>query len=262
VAHEPEHTRPGEVVPAPVSPAAVADPLALLAEADLQPVGYLANASNSTFYCEVDGAHSGVAAVYKPQAGERPLWDFPSGTLCRREVAAYVVSRALGWDLVPPTVLRNGPLGLGSVQLFVPHDPRRHYFVLVDDERYHRELALFVLYDLLVNNTDRKGSHVLLGEADGRLHGIDHGVTFHVQPKLRTVIWDLGGRKVDASARSDAARVAEELNTDGAPLTIQLCELLTAAEVAVTAQRAEALTRLRSLPRVPTDRRPYPWPPL
>lgn len=258
----PDHPEPGEVVPAPVTPVAPADPLALLRQADLQPVGYLANASNSTFYCEVDGPDSGVAAVYKPQAGERPLWDFPSGTLCRREVAAYVVSSAVGWDLVPPTVLRDGPMGLGSVQLFIPHDPRRHYFVLVEQERYHRELALFVLFDLLVNNTDRKGSHVLLGEADGRLHGIDHGVTFHTQPKLRTVIWDLGGRRVEAPIRADLARIAEELATDGGSLTTQLCELLSAREVAATTQRAEALIRLKSLPRVPSDRRPYPWPPL
>lgn len=235
---------------------------ALLETGELVPIGYLANASNSTFYCEVGGADSGVAAVYKPRAGERPLWDFPSGTLCQREVAARVVSEALGWHLVPPTILRDGPMGVGSVQLFVPHDPREHYFELVEDARYHPELALIVLFDLLVNNTDRKGSHVLLGEQDGRLHGIDHGVTFHPQPKLRTVIWELGGRRVDDGPRRDLARVAEALATTGGPLTAELCELLSAREVAITAARAEALTTIRALPKLPRDRRPYPWPPL
>jgi uncharacterized repeat protein (TIGR03843 family) len=144
----------------------------------------------------------------------------------------------------------------------VPHDPRQHYFELVEDERYHPELALFVLFDLLVNNTDRKGSHVLLGEEDGRLHGIDHGVTFHAQPKLRTVIWDLEGRKVEEETRRDFARLADLLNTTGGELHAQLCDLLSTREVAATAARAEALTRIRALPRVPGDRRPYPWPPL
>lgn len=261
---DPEATRaaPGEVVPAPVVPEAAEDPETLLREADLEPVGYLANASNSTLYCEVGGTDSGVAAVYKPLAGERPLWDFPSGTLCRREVAARVVSEFLGWRLVPPTILREGPMGLGSVQLFVPHDPRLHYFVLVEQERYHDELALMVLFDLLVNNTDRKGSHVLLGESDGRLHGIDHGVTFHPQPKLRTVIWDLGGRRVEEGARADLRRLAEAVGTAGNPLRAELCELLSEREVRVTGDRAEALTTLKVLPKVPEDRRPYPWPPL
>jgi uncharacterized repeat protein (TIGR03843 family) len=259
---QPRRPAPGEVVPAPVVPEHDPDRIRMLAEAELEPVGYLANASNSTFYCEVGGAHSGVAAVYKPQAGERPLWDFPTGTLCRREVAAYVVSRALGWNLVPPTVLRAGPLGVGSAQLFVPHDPREHYFVLVEDERYHPELALMVLLDLLINNTDRKGSHVILGEEDGRLHGIDHGVTFHPQAKLRTVIWDLGGRPVTAAARRDIAGLAEALSTANGELNAELCELLSAREVAMTAARAEALTAIRTLPNPPVDRRPYPWPPL
>ncbi len=237
-------------------------PMTMLAEAELGLVGYLAGASNSTFYCEVGGSDSGVAAVYKPRAGEQPLWDFPGGTLCRREVAAYVVSQALGWNLVPPTVLRDGPMGVGSAQLFVPHDPRQHYFVLVEEERYHPELALMVLLDLLINNTDRKGSHVLLGDEDGRLHGIDHGVTFHPQAKLRTVIWDLGGRRVEPAVREDLRRVAEALSTTNGELTAQLCDLLSSREVAVTAARAEALTRIKALPTAPMDRRPYPWPPL
>jgi len=259
---EPDHAPPGEVVPAAITPEHAEDPESLLASAELVPVGYLANASNSTLYCEVGGADSGVAAVYKPLAGERPLWDFPSGTLGRREVAARVVSEFLGWSLVPPTMLRDGPLGEGSVQLFVPHDPRLHYFVLVEERRYHPELALMVLFDLLINNTDRKGSHVLLGEEDGRLHGIDHGVTFHPQPKLRTVIWDLGGRRVEAGARADLTRLAEALGSDGSAVRAELCELLSEREVDVTGARGEALCTIKALPKVPEDHRPYPWPPL
>ncbi len=234
----------------------------LLRTAELVPIGYLRSASNHTLYCEVGGPDSGVAAVYKPRAGERPLWDFPSGTLCRREVAADVVSRFLGWDLVPPTVLRDGPLGLGSVQLFVPHDPSQHYFTLVEDEAHHPALARMALFDMVTNNTDRKGGHVLLADADGRLWGIDHGVTFHVQPKLRTVIWDLGGTPVDPAWSDDLCRLAAAVGTAGDPLTAQLADLLSAEELALLAVRAERFATLRTLPTIPEDRRPYPWPPI
>jgi uncharacterized repeat protein (TIGR03843 family) len=238
------------------------DGLELLREGEVAPLGYLSGASNATLYCELGGSDSGVAGVYKPEAGERPLWDFPGGTLCRREVAAYVVSRALGWDLVPPTILREGPMGLGSLQLFIRHDPRLHYFVLIEQERHHPEIARMVLFDLVVNNTDRKGGHVLLGEEDGRIWGIDHGVTFHPQPKLRTVMWDLGGRPVTDADRADLMRLAETLHTDGDPLCAELGELLTPREIAVTAARVERVARMKALPDLPQDRRPYPWPPV
>jgi Phosphatidylinositol 3- and 4-kinase len=226
----------------------------------LTPIGFLTGASNHTLYCEVDGPDSGVAAVYKPRAGERPLWDFPDGTLCRREVAADALSRALGWDLVPPTVLRDGPLGEGSVQLFVPHDPQAHYFTLVEDDRWHAELARMALFDLLCNNTDRKGGHVLAAD-DGRLYAIDHGVTFHVDPKLRTVIWDLGGYALPRAWRDDVDRVADDLEGGGA-LAAELAGLLAPDEVAVLARRARRVAALRTLPDVPEERRSYPWPPI
>jgi len=235
-----------------------------LADAELEPVGYLEGASNSTMLCRLgpDATDAdGPFAVYKPQVGERPLWDFPDGSLCRREVAARVVSEALGWGLVPPTVLREGFAGIGSCQLFVPHDPREHYFVLVEDPAHHQQLARMAVFDLLVNNTDRKGSHVLLGD-DGRLWGIDHGVCFHAQPKLRTVIWDLGGWPISDEWRADLARVAQALDTDGSRLATELCELLSPVEVAVTGRRARALSRATALPRIAESRRPYPWPPL
>ncbi len=249
----------------------------LLADAELRPLGYLEGASNSTMLCRLGPAAGAAAsshgpvdaatddegpfAVYKPEVGERPLWDFPSGTLCRREVAARVVSDALGWDVVPPTVLRDGFAGIGSVQLFVPHDPREHYFVLISDAVHHEQLARMAVFDLLVNNADRKGSHVLLDD-DGHLWGIDHGVCFHPQPKLRTVIWELGGWPVADAWRADLARVAEGAATRGSPLATKLCELLSPQEVALTARRAEALVRARRLPAVEESRRPYPWPPL
>jgi uncharacterized repeat protein (TIGR03843 family) len=234
--------------------------LMALREADLRMVGYLSNASNHTLYCDL--GDTGMAAVYKPRAGERPLWDFPSGTLCQREVAAYVVSEALGWGLVPPTLLRAGPAGDGSVQLFIPHDPRRHYFALVEERRHHPALARIALFDLLINNTDRKGSHVLLGEADERLYGIDHGLTFHPQPKLRTVIWELGGTRIASGWRSDLEHLARILIDDTHPVTGQLCELLSAQEVAILGSRAARLQTLEALPGLPDDRRSYPWPPL
>lgn len=234
-----------------------------LADGELSPLGLLTNASNSTLLCRLGPSRDGgtVHAVYKPRRGERPLWDFPIGTLCQREVAAHVVSRFLGWDLVPPTVLRDGPYGPGSVQLFVPHDPREHYFVLVEDETHDEALARVALFDLLVNNADRKGSHVLLGAADGRIHGIDHGLTFHVQPKLRTVIWEFAGRPISAEEHADLRRLAEAMTTAG-PLSADLCDLLNPAEVDVLAARAAVLAETPALPDIDEDRRPYPWPPL
>ena len=239
----------------------LSDVVDLLTSAELTARGFLANASNHTLLVRVGDAGSGLHAVYKPVQGERPLWDFPSGTLCRREVAAYVVSRFLGWDLVPPTVLRDGPFGTGSVQQFVPHDPERHYFVLADDHRFAWSLTRMAFFDLLINNADRKGSHVLLDKGTGELLGIDHGVTFHAQPKLRTVIWDFGDTEVDESWRTAVGRLADELDAGGR-ITDELTALLTIEEVAALTERARALRRLRRLPLVPGDRRPYPWPPL
>ena len=234
----------------------------LLAVAPLTPLGYLANASNATLLCRVGDEADQTAAVYKPAAGERPLWDFPAGSLCRREVAAYLVSEALGWGVVPPTVLRDGPAGEGSAQLFVAHDPRLHYFVLIDDEGHHAALARLAAFDLLINNADRKGSHVLLGEGDARLYGIDHGVTFHPQPKLRTVIWELGGRPLERSWRADMARLGDILHSPDDPLVRRLCSLLSGREIAATAARAQALAATAALPVLDEERRPYPWPPL
>lgn len=156
----------------------------------------------------------------------------------------------------------DGPLGEGSVQLFVPHDPDLHYFALVDDPAWRRDLARMATFDLLVNNADRKASHVLLSTRDRRLYGIDHGVAFHAHAKLRTVIWDLEDAPIDGAWRADLSRLAAALNDPGGALTAELCDLLSAQEVRRLALRAGALERTPTLPTIDEHRRPYPWPPL
>lgn len=232
-----------------------------LANGELSCRGFLANASNHTLLAQVGPRAWGLHAIYKPRRGERPLWDFPPGTLCQRETAAWVVSDFLGWDIVPETVLRDGPLGEGSVQLFIPHNPGLHYFTLVEDGRHHRDLARMAILDLLINNADRKASHVLLGD-DGRLYGVDHGVCFHIQTKLRTVIWDLGPAAIDPAWKADLARLAAALADSAHALHAALCILLSEPELEVLARRAEVIQRLDTLPDIAEGRRPYPWPPL
>lgn len=238
-----------------------ADAITALAETELALRGFLAGASNHTLLVQVGPAEAGLHGVYKPRSGERPLWDFPPGSLCQREVAAYLVSAFLGWDLVPPTVLRDGPLGVGSVQLFLDHDPRTHYFTLIEDKQHRPALVRLALFDLLVNNADRKGGHVLWSDHDDRLFAIDHGLTFHAQPKLRTVVWDLGGARVPAPWRADLARLEDALR-GGASVAEELTSLLTPQELALLERRARLLSVTDTLPDVSPDRRPYPWPPL
>lgn len=232
-----------------------------LASGELSCRGFLANASNHTLLAQVGPCAWGLYAIYKPRRGERELWDFPPGTLCQRETAAWVVSDFLGWDIVPPTVLRGGPLGDGSVQLFIPHNPGRHYFTLVEDDRHHRDLARMAVFDLLVNNADRKASHVLLSD-DGRLYGVDHGICFHIQAKLRTVIWDLGPAVIEETWKVDLARLSCALVDPAHDLQGALCNLLSEPELDVLARRAKAIQRLDTLPDIAEGHRPYPWPPL
>lgn len=230
-----------------------------LREAELTVLGVLTGASNHTLLVQMDGEER--FAVYKPQRGERPLWDFPAGTLYQREVAAFEVSRFLGWDLVPPTVVRDGPFGVGSVQQFVLHDPQQHYFTLVEDTRTHARLTQMATFDLLVNNADRKGGHVLRLVERGGLVGIDHGLTFHIQPKLRTVIWDLGGSAITQEWRDDVRRLSTAL-ADGSAELACLRELLSGSEIAALRRRAQRLALSETLPDIAPDRRPYPWPPV
>jgi uncharacterized repeat protein (TIGR03843 family) len=165
-------------------------------------------------------------AIYKPRRGERPLWDFPDGTLCQREVAAFLVSEVLGWHMVPPTVLRDGPHGVGSAQLYVEHDPEQNYFTF--PAKYRDQLMRIALFDHLVNNADRKGGHCLL-DASGQIWAIDHGICFHTQPKLRTVIWDFAGESIPPALLKSLQNLCHRINQ--AEVCRVLGTLLSRAEI-------------------------------
>ncbi len=238
-------------------PLGAGEALEILSEGRLEAIGLMPGASNYTFLAEACRGDQAVLTIYKPQAGEAPLWDFPDGTLCRREVAAYTVSTALGWPLVPPTVLRDGPHGPGSVQLFVDADPDQHFFTL----RATR-LADFLpvaAFDVVVNNADRKAGHCLRDSA-GRIWLVDHGVCFHTVPKLRTVIWEFAGEPVPGPLRDELRGLAGDLRRQG-PLRDTMRALLDDDEVEATARRAERLAQAGRFPRPGSDR-PFPWPPI
>lgn len=230
--------------------------LDLLSQGEVEVLGLLPYSSNYTFLTKVGSGEGAVHAVYKPRRGERPLWDFPQGSLAAREVAAFVVSDASGWDLVPATVLRaDAPLGEGSLQLFVHHDPDRHFFVMQDEKRY--DFRVFAAFDAVINNADRKGGHVI-EDADGRLWAVDHGVTFHVEPKLRTVIWDYAEQELGAAARGGLEKLSESFERDDG-LTSPLEGLLAADEIEATRWRIGSLLEMGRFP-VPETDRPLPWP--
>jgi uncharacterized repeat protein (TIGR03843 family) len=193
-----------------------------------------------------------LQAVYKPGSGEQSLWDFPGG-LYRREVAAYALSGSLGWGLVPPTVERtDGPFGPGSLQLFVAADYEQHYFTLFDEGHYEETLRAMCTFDVVANNADRKSGHVLLGEG-GVLWGIDHGLCFHRQHKLRTVIWDFAGEEVPADLLDDLGRLASALPDE-------LTRWLDQAEQDAVVERIDRLAATGTFPEPTGDRPPYPWP--
>jgi hypothetical protein len=229
----------------------------VLSAGALEVLGLLPNASNGTFLARVTLGTETELAVYKPRAGEAPLWDFPDGTLGAREVAAYLVAGSLGWPDVPATLLRDGPHGIGSVQRFVRFDPEEHYFTLAD--RFPDEFRRIALFDLVVNNADRKAGHCLLG-VDGRIHVVDHGVCFSPQPKLRTVIWDLAGEEIPSPLRRDLDRLADEVRAGA--LRAELAPLLDEEELEALADRADATARSDRYPDPDPDRRPFPWPPI
>lgn len=200
-------------------------------------------------------------AVYKPQAGERPLWDFVDGTLWKREVAACVVDRALGLEMVPTTVGRDDlEHGVGALQRFVPHDPDAHYFALREDPALRAQLRRMVVLDMLLDNADRKAGHVLLEEVGGdrRIRLIDHGVCFHVTPHLRTVAWDYAGEPLRDDERELGARLAVLIEQDH-PAVAALDGLLSTQEVERLVERARLVARTASFP-TPTHERAYPWP--
>jgi uncharacterized repeat protein (TIGR03843 family) len=214
--------------------------------------GRLPWSSNATLLVEAELDGATALGVYKPERGERPLWDFPSG-LFRRELAAWYLSEALGWGLVPLTVGREeAPYGEGSVQLFIQADFEQHYFTLREDERHHDRLRHICAFDLVANNADRKSGHCLLGE-DGRIYAIDNGLCFHVEPKLRTVIWEFADEPLPPPLLEDLRRLA------AGPVPPAVAELIDADEGRALLKRARALVKIG---RFPTDTvgRGYPWP--
>jgi len=229
----------------------VADALRVLAEGEIELLGRMPWSSNATFLVTLtlDGAQ--MNGVYKPHRGERPLWDFPAG-LYQREVAAYELSKALGWPNIPETVVRaDAPFGVGSLQRFVDADFDQQYFTLVEAERYHPALEAMATFDLVVNNADRKGGHCLL-DGDDNIWGIDHGLCFNVAPKLRTVMWDFCGQEIPSPLLDDLRRLA--LDPPGA-----LGALLNEAERDAISRRAQQVATAGVFPD-PGDGWPYPWP--
>jgi uncharacterized repeat protein (TIGR03843 family) len=228
----------------------------VLRRGDADVLGRMPWSSNATFLVNLALDKDELLAIYKPQRGERPLWDFPRGTLCHREVASFEVSRALGWDLIPDTVLRDGPAGIGMMQRFVEHDPDEHYFTLLaDHDAVFRRMAAL---DVVINNTDRKGGHCLRALDDGHIFGIDHGLSFHVQWKLRTVIWDFAGDPIPPDICTDLRRLID--NVCGGSLGGQLREILDRFELDALRARTEHLLATGVYPEADRDYHSYPWP--
>ncbi len=208
-------------------------------------------------------ALSEVRAVYKPRRGERPLWDFTQGTLCQRERAAFLVSHTLGWHLIPPTVLRDGEHGIGSVQLFIPHDPEAHYFTFEGQPLFSDALQKTVLLDTIINNADRKAGHVLIEEQDetDQLWLIDHGISFHTEHKLRTVIWEFAGEQIPSELLADLETFSDKLATNDSGIRSELQQLLSQTELeALQTRIRQVLIRRKFIS--PGPGRHYPWPPV
>ncbi|WP_454790677.1 SCO1664 family protein [Mycolicibacterium lutetiense] len=259
----------------------------VLADGELTVIGRIRSASNATFLCEANLGARQVHCVYKPIRGEAPLWDFPDGTLAGRELAAYLVSAALGWNVVPHTIIRDGPAGPGMLQLWVdqPGDqvgdepdsgpdlvdllPAGHLppgflpilqaydyagdevtLVHADDPRLFR----MAVFDVLINNADRKGGHILAG-LDGAVYGVDHGVSLHVEDKLRTVLWGWAGKPVDDETLADVAALRDGFGG----VAEQLCAHITDAEIAALRSRIVGLLNNPVMP-TPDRHRPIPWP--
>ncbi|RMB86645.1 SCO1664 family protein [Streptomyces shenzhenensis] len=273
---------PERIPPRSVTPADA--PAELLARGELKVRGRIRDASNAALFCTIAYDGQEASCVYKPAAGERPLWDFPDGTLAEREVAAYEVSEATGWGLVPPTVLRDGPHGEGMCQLWIEAAPDAELLALVDaeepepgwkaiglaevgegrtallvhadDERLRRLAVL----DAVINNADRKGGH-LLPTADGRLYGIDHGVTFNAENKLRTLLWGWAGEPLTPEAVDVLEGLRDGLG-DGGALAGRLAGLITEAELAATRARVETLLTSGTHPEPGGEWPAIPWPPV
>ena len=232
----------------------VPDVLSLLAEGELEVVGLMADASTYTFAATVVRGEQRALAIYKPREGETPLWDFPDGTLYARELAAFLVSEALGFSFVPPTVVREGPHGIGSVQLYIDAEADEHSFTL--QQARPDDFRRVAAFDLVVNNADRKSGHCMLERGTGRIWVVDHGVCFHVEEKLRTVIWDFAGEPLPEDVRAGLRALLDTFDA------LPLADLLEPDEVEAVRMRAGALLETGRFPEPPLDRRAYPWPPV
>ncbi len=225
---------------------------AIITNGEIELIGRMPWSSNATFLAEASLDGESTRVIYKPHIGERPLWDFPDG-LWKREVAAFELSHALGWEVVPFTVSRDdAPHGTGSVQRFIDADFEQHYFTMLEDEDTHDQLQRMAVFDFVCNNTDRKGGHCLI-DADGHIWGIDNGLSFHAEFKLRTVIWDFGGEDIADNLLADLQTLVDA----GIPPTV--AALLGTFEQDAVLARARALVREGVLPIDESGHR-YPWP--
>jgi hypothetical protein len=224
--------------------------------------------SNYTYLVDVEHLHTSLQAVYKPTRGVRPLWDFPPPTLARRETAAWLVSEALGWELVPVTVYRkDGPMGPGSLQFYIDHDPEYHYFNYTEEDR--QRLRPAALFDLLLNNADRKGSHILIDPGQ-HMWLIDHGLCFHTEEKLRTVIWDFAGEAIPENLNHGLRKLLHQLkppdpsepDQPASEFLSSLHRYIHHAEIAALARRTERLLASGCFSNPDPNRRQYPWPPV
>ena len=238
----------------------VAQCLVALQEGEISLQGQFMYGSNYTFFVDVAYDSEKIKAVYKPMRGEQMLWDFPARSLAGREVAAWLISEQLGWQFVPPTVLRKrkAPLGSGSVQLFIEHDPDLHYFTF--DHALKQRLQPIALFDLVANNADRKGGHLLV-DPEGKLWAIDHGLCFHAEDKLRTVIWDFAGEPIPGVLLNDLEIFVDQL-ADGHEFAQTMAQLLKPFEIKAMIRRVRDLLESGKFPQVPQDRRAFPWPPV
>ncbi|MGE3540044.1 MAG: SCO1664 family protein [Candidatus Tectimicrobiota bacterium] len=247
---------PGPFFRATLQTHSTAELCELLQRGQIVQCGLIPWGSNYTFLAIIDAAQEHpMLGVYKPRRGEAPLWDFPDGTLYKRERAAFVLSEALGWHVVPPTVIRDGPNGVGTMQLYIHHRQEdADYFAL--REAHRQEVQKLALFDLIANNTDRKAGHCLRGE-DGHVWGIDHGLTFHADPKLRTVIWDFGGETIPKRLVRDVQRIARELEQrEGIELTLR--DLIFPEEMEALRRRIAFILKNPEFPSL-HSRRAVPW---
>ncbi len=256
---EPDRQRPAGAPNSAAPESAAALELLRFGTLDVQ--GRLVDASNATLYCGIELDGVSAACVYKPVRGERPLWDFPDGTLAGREVAAYLVSAATGWNVVPPTVLRDGPFGPGMVQLWIDGDESVDlaWLIRADDPALRRMAIL----DVVINNADRKGGH-LIPMPGGHIYGVDHGVCFHVQNKLRTVLWGWAGQRLPEDTTEVLTSLCERLvpAPEDGDLARALADLVTPREVQATVRRIGRLLHTGRHPHPSGDWPPVPWPPF